>query len=114
MRSCGLLPGDRPPADVLAAEAAGPVYHLDCGIGAGLCLGHGLAAGGDVEDTATDRDQTVALTLRARVKDLHAIAATSFFEAADLGAFGVITRIAIRRKHHDERRIVVPPEIELV
>ena len=68
-----LLPLHRPPADVVAAEAVGPVDPADRRIGPALRLGHRLAGGGDVQHAPAIGDELAVLQRRAGMEDLRAV-----------------------------------------
>src|SRR5262245_26830283 len=103
---------DRTPADVAAAEAVGPADPVHRRIGARLRLGDRGAEGADVEYAAASGHDAAALVRRAGVKDLHALDRARLVEAFDDRALAVGARIAARRHHHGERRVVVPAQVE--
>src|SRR4051812_23756183 len=108
------LAGDRLPADIAAAEAAGPVDAIDAGISALLRLAHRLAAPADIEHAPTIGQNTIAVLDRAGVENLDALGLRRLVEALDDRAFAVVTRVAFGRHHHGESGIAVPAQVEIL
>src|SRR6266853_258780 len=84
-----LLPRDRLPADVAAAEALRPADSVDRRIGARLRGADARAERRDIEDAAAGRHDAVAVGGGAGVEDLHALGCRSLGETVDPGAFEI-------------------------
>src|SRR5690606_28155627 len=69
----GLLPFHSAPADVAAAEAAGPLDAIDAGIGALTRLGDTRARGRHIEDAAAIGDELAVTKRRTGVEYFHTV-----------------------------------------
>src|SRR6266568_3395403 len=90
----------RTPADVSAAEAAGPVDAVDRSVGAVAGAADVAAESGDAEHAAAIGDQPQIVAARAGMKDLDLGVARCCIEAADLTASLRLIGIALSRHHH--------------
>src|SRR5262245_57049961 len=93
--SWALFPFDRPPADVSAIEASGPVDPSNRCVGTAVRFAYGLAASRHRQDATAGGEQPLALAHRRGMEHLHVLDGRRRLEPADLRAFAVLAGIAI-------------------
>src|SRR4051794_39602455 len=102
------------PADVAATKAFRPFDAIDRRISPALCLGDVLSCRADVEHAPAIGNNLSVLQHCARMEYLDALDFGGFIETANDGALAVIAGIALRGQDHRKRRIVVPPQAEVL
>src|SRR5215472_10706365 len=103
---------DGAPADIVATETIRPANARDRSISARLSLANGLADGRDIEDAAAIGEDFAAVRFGAGVKNLDAFDGGGFIKSFDHRATRVLSRIALCRHHHGQRRVAIPAQVE--